>query len=135
MTFGNTYGIIAAVSHFYFTARSVMELLKNIQYGILNDCYGSLLTPYQSQMLHLYYDLDQSLAEVAGDLGITRQAAHDVIMRAVDKLERYEDKLGLVKKRATLLSLIDNLAQKVGLVSNEKLAQEINKIKAKAEEI
>ncbi len=112
-----------------------MELLKNVQYGMLNDFYGSLLTPYQSDMLHLYYDLDCSLAEIASELDITRQAAHDVIMRSVKKLEQYETKLGLVKKRGALIALLNELGEKLEKLSKQELRQELIKIKAKAEEI
>ncbi len=112
-----------------------MELLKNVQYGILNDFYGSLLTPYQSDILHLYYDLDNSLAEIAAELGISRQGTRDVIVRAVKKLEYYEEKLGLVKKRSMLLCLLDNLLAKLDKCSSYELGQELQKIKAKAEEI
>ena len=112
-----------------------MEQLKNVQYGMLNDFSGSLLTPYQSEMLHLYYDLDCSLAEIAADLDITRQAAHDVIMRSVKKLEQYEQKLGLVKKRSELLALLDMLSAKLDKLNKDELNQELIKIKAKAEEI
>lgn|SRR5690554_1586605 len=112
-----------------------MEITKNIYYGILNDFYGGLLTPYQSEMLHLYYDLDNSLAEIAEQRGITRQGAHDVIVRSGKKLEHFEQKLGLAGKRRLLIDLIDSLLAELHNLDNKQIEQELIAIKAKAEEI
>lgn len=135
MTYGNTLCNNQGVNYFYFTGKVRMELSKNIHYGILNDFYGDLLTPYQSEMLHLYYDLDNSLAEIAEDMSITRQGARDVIMRANKKLEQYEAKLGLAKKRGLLITMLDELMRKLNDLNKDEIMRELINIKAEAEEI
>lgn len=44
----------------------------------------------------ILYDL--SLAEIAENSGISRQAVRDVIVKAVEQLKFYEDKLGFSEK-------------------------------------
>lgn len=67
---------------------------------MLYDFYSSLLTGKQREFLELYYQHDLSLAEVAAESGISRQAVHDLLKRAVRTLESAEEKLGLVARFA-----------------------------------
>jgi predicted DNA-binding protein YlxM (UPF0122 family) len=66
--------------------------------GILADIYGSLLTKKQFDTLCLYLYEDCSLYEISEKMGITRQAAHDVIKRSLNLLEDYEEKLAIYSK-------------------------------------
>ena len=78
---------------------------KNLAYSVLLDFYGPVLTDKQRVILTEYYDEDLSLAEIAENLGITRQGVRDAIKHgeaALDELgemplppyihERLEDK-------------------------------------------
>ena len=65
---------------------------------MLFDFYGSLLTGRQSHVFILHYMEDYSLSEIGHELGITPQAVYDMLRRSVKLLERYESKLGLIKK-------------------------------------
>ena len=69
------------------------RLAQSVEMGTLIATYGYLLTEKQRAALHLYYDEDQSLAEIAGQFGVSRQNIHDLITRARQKLYRYEDAL------------------------------------------
>lgn len=62
----------------------------------LFDAYSALLTARQREVLELHYFQDLSLGEIAASWSTSRQAVHDVVRRALDRLERFEDKLGLV---------------------------------------
>ena len=64
----------------------------------LYDLYGPLLTPRQQEAVRLYYEQDLSLAEIASECGVSRQAVYDLLRRAEVALEKYEQKLGLLKK-------------------------------------
>ena len=55
---------------------------KNLAYSVLLDFYGPVLTDKQRVILTEYYDEDLSLAEIAENLGITRQGVRDGIKRA-----------------------------------------------------
>ena len=68
--------------------------------------YGALLTAKQRDTVAMYCDMDLSLAEVADEVGTTRQAVRDVIVRTVAVLENYEEKLGNVCLKAALLATL-----------------------------
>ncbi len=74
--------------------------------GELYAEYGSLLTDKQQQMLAMYCEMDLSLQEVAEEYGISRQAVRDSIVRAVNSLQLYESKLGNVRLKAELSTVL-----------------------------
>lgn len=65
---------------------------KNVQIGLLCDIYGELLTEKQQNVLDLYYNENLSLAEVAEEVGITRQAVKDSIAKGEKRLFRIRRK-------------------------------------------
>lgn len=80
----------------------------------LFDMYGGLLTEKQWLCLNLYFNDDLSLTEIAEELGVSRQAVHDLLKRVEQTLERYESRLKLLAKeeadRRQLQTVIDLLA-------------------------
>lgn len=82
-------------------------LEKKQRVNLLMDCYIDLLTEKQQNILDFYYHNDYSLAEVAEELDISRNAVYDTIKKAVQILEKYEDTLGLLDKHVKRLELID----------------------------
>ncbi len=71
---------------------------KDVTIGYLLDFYGELLTERKRQVLDLYYNCDLSLAEIADELGISRQAVRDLCARAGAELKKYEQKLKTAEK-------------------------------------
>lgn len=65
---------------------------KNVKIGLLCDIYGELLTKKQQNVLDLYYNENLSLAEVAEEVGITRQAVKDSIAKGEKRLFRFRGK-------------------------------------------
>lgn len=65
---------------------------------LLFDYYGEMLTERQKMCLDLRYNQDLSLAEIAGELGVSRQGVHDNIIRAEAHLQRMEEKTGCVRR-------------------------------------
>lgn len=61
---------------------------KNVQIAMLLDIYGEVLTEKQQDILDLYYNNNLSLAEIAEEVGITRQAVRDSIVKGEKKLFR-----------------------------------------------
>ena len=66
--------------------------------SLLLDFYGELLSERKQSVLALYYNEDFSLAEIAEDIGISRQGARELIKKAEEELRHLEEKLGLVAK-------------------------------------
>ena len=74
-----------------------MELEKTIQMNILFSFYGALLTDKQATYMAEYYEEDYTLAEIAANHDVSRQAIYDSIKRTEELLIEYEDKLQLIK--------------------------------------
>ncbi len=74
------------------------QLDHRLRVVLLLDFYGALLTEKQRQYLEYHFQNDLSLAEIAEEFGVTRQAVHDVLKRAEGVLEAYESRLGLVAR-------------------------------------
>lgn len=95
-----------------------MEVENSIKISILLEIYGKLLTEKQYDLLNDYYNNDLSLAEIAQNENITRQAVRDNLKKGEKRLFNYEEKLGIMRKIkmqeeqiANILSRINSLTQ------------------------
>ena len=70
---------------------------KNLKMACLLDFYGEVLTGRKQSVLSMYYNDDMSLAEIADEVGISRQGVRDLIKKAEEELTFFEEKLGLYK--------------------------------------
>ena len=75
-----------------------MEDLKREEIIELYDIYGSLLTDKQRTYFEDYYYMDLSLAEIAENYNISRNAIHDQLKRVNDALINFESNLHLQAK-------------------------------------
>ena len=69
-----------------------------VQMLLLFDYYGELLTPRQRMCIDLRYNQDLSFAEIAAELGISRQGVFDNISRAEARMAKMEEKTGCVRR-------------------------------------
>lgn len=74
------------------------KLAKNQRINVLLDIYENLLTDKQTEYMTEYYRNDLSLAEIAEEFNVSRNAVFDNIKKATASLEKYEKKLGLLNK-------------------------------------
>ncbi len=96
----------------------------------LFDVYAPLLNERQQEILSLYYNEDQSLAEIAENVGITRQGVRDCIVKSEALLLGYEKALRLYGKFSEISSELDALASMTGEKDgNGPLTQKISEIK------
>jgi predicted DNA-binding protein YlxM (UPF0122 family) len=70
------------------------RMMDAVEMLLLFDYYGEMLTERQRMCLDLRYNQDMSLAEIAQELGVSRQGVHDNIIRAEAHLENMEAKTG-----------------------------------------
>lgn len=86
---------------------------KVLRIALLYDLYGALLTAKQQRCLELHYLNDFSLAEIAAEFDVSRQAVHDILRRGEQILEEYEGKLGLAKRyedeQAAMIKVLGSL--------------------------
>lgn len=79
--------------------------------NLLYDIYGSLLTERQRDVLRLYYSFNLSLTEIAAEYGVSRQAVHDLIRRALMSIEGFEEKLKLYELYCFQVELLQQAAR------------------------
>ena len=88
---------------------------------ILFDYYGELLSEGQKNYFIDYYFNNLSLAEIAENFNVSRNAVSKELKLSVEKLNNYEDKLKLYSRDKKLRRLVDQ-------IENENLKEKINKI-------
>jgi predicted DNA-binding protein YlxM (UPF0122 family) len=71
---------------------------KDLSVAYLLDFYGDVLSDRKRAVLDDYYNNDLSLAEIAADLGISRQGVRELIKKAEEELNFYEQKLHLAQR-------------------------------------
>ena len=105
---------------------------------LLFDYYGDMLTERQRMCLDLRYNQDLSLAEIAEELGVSRQGVHDNITRAEAHLAKMEAKTGCVRRnlqsRQAMQAILD-VAKDLEQYPDEKIRDAIAKIAAIASSI
>lgn len=91
--------------------------MEPLEMTLLYDYYGDLLTERQRSCVDLRYNQDLSLAEIAQELGVSRQGVFDNLSRAEALLRNMEEKTGCVcralqarKAVSKILSAADQLA-------------------------
>ena len=87
---------------------------KDLAACTLIDHYGAMLTEHQRDIVTYYYFDDLSLAEIAENEGITREAVRDIIKRSLQQLGDMEQKLGFIAKTESVsaaVSLIRKAAE------------------------
>lgn len=79
-----------------------------VYYNELYDLYGELLTDKQREYFEDYYFRNLSYSEIGDSNGVSRNAAFKQVHIVTKKLDEYEEKLQLKKKRDSILKIIDN---------------------------
>ena len=90
---------------------------KNLSLSFLLDQYGSVLGERQRLMLDLYYNQDLSLAEIAAEVGISRQGVRDSIKKAEEELRFLEQNLHLHERTMAIEAAAQRLL--AGAASSE----------------
>ena len=85
----------------------MLEKLNEI--NALYDVYRGLLTDKQREYMALYYQEDLSLAEIADEFGVSRNAVHDNIRRTEKLLVGYEEKLKMYEKASARQAFYDKI--------------------------
>lgn len=86
----------------------------------LYDLYGAMLTEKQKIYFTLYYQEDFSLAEIAEEEDITRNAVYDNLKRTENILLSMEEKLNFHKRLMETKAELMGLAKKI-----EEIAENI----------
>ena len=88
-----------------------MEIEKTNRMNALFEFYAALLTDKQMNYIELYYADDYSLAEIAEEFGVSRQAVYDNIKRTEKILEDYEMKLHMYSDYIVRSQIFDQILE------------------------
>lgn len=80
-----------------------------LYYTMLFDLYGELLTSKQQDYFKDYYFNNLSLQEIAENYEITRNAIHNQLREAKEKLEHYDKVLQLSIKQQKVKEICDKI--------------------------
>ncbi|WP_347104047.1 putative DNA-binding protein [Streptococcus anginosus] len=89
-----------------------MEIEKTNRMNALFEFYAALLTDKQMNYIELYYADDYSLAEIAEEFQVSRQAVYDNIKRTEKILEDYEKKLHMYSDYIVRSQIFDQIMEK-----------------------
>ena len=78
---------------------------KNMRIAYLCDFYIDLFDAHSQGILRAYYEDDLSLAEIAEDVGISRQGVRHLIKKGEEQLDFFEARLGLAKRDEELFEI------------------------------
>ncbi len=81
-----------------------------VKYGKLFEVYGNLLSDDRQKIVSMYFEYNMTLAEIAKERNISRQAVLDAIDKSCQKLEELEAKLQIVKKNEKFADAIKDIA-------------------------
>lgn len=84
-------------------------MAKDLKLVILLDFYGGLLTEKQASALDGYYNQDLSLAEIAEEMGISRQGVMAFLKQGEKHLKSFEEKLGLASRFSEISSGLEEM--------------------------
>lgn len=98
-------------------------LEKNQHLIILYDLYSPLLTEKQRHYFELYYFDDLSLAEIAENEEVSRNAIFDTLKKVTNLLENYEKRLQLYERDQKVLKLLKELKEHTDPKGQEIIAQ------------
>lgn len=103
-----------------------------VKLSMLLEIYKNLITEKQRDVLNLYYNEDMSLAEIAEEFRISRQAVRDNIKNGEKNLINYEEKLKVFDKKTRMLEVFNNIDDEN--IDIKSLKKKLNKIKRILEE-
>lgn len=82
---------------------------KMLRRSMLFDYYGDLLNKKQRAVYEDTVLNDMSLNEIAEAQGTTKQAVSEVLKRCDERLEQYENCLGLIEKEEKIRKSLDGI--------------------------
>ena len=94
------------------------DIKKTVKVNRLLDIYGRLLTKQQFEIMADYYYMNLSLSEISSTRKISRTAVSDALKTSLEKLNNFEEKLGICRvfdknKSAKNQDLLNKLEEEI----------------------
>ena len=92
----------------------------NIDFVLLLDIYGGILSNGQREALDLRYNADLTLSEIAEEMGgISRQSVNDFIKKGEKRLLELERILGTAERHKSVTAKLSEIKSLVSELKNE----------------
>lgn len=101
------------------------QLQDFVKYGRLFDLYGGLLSADRQKIMSDYFEFNMTLAEIAQEKNISRQAVLDAIDKSCEKLKEFESVLQIYAKRNALRA---DLTELLNLAESKELKEKVEEI-------
>lgn len=101
---------------------------KNLYFSKLLDFYDFALKDRQKEVMDLYYNNDFSLAEIADNIGISKQGVRDVIKRAEQLLLNLDKNFNIVLKTEHSKESLEKIVNLCGLAKAASLKGEVENL-------
>lgn len=108
---------------------------KNMKIAYLFDFYADTLDEHVASVLQSYYEDDLSLAEIAAEVGISRQGIRHLIKKGEEQLSFLEEKLGLAKRHQELTEASASLLGLAERLENENRTEDAAELRRISEVI
>ena len=104
---------------------SKFQLQDFVEYGRLFDLYGDLLSADRQKIMSDYFEFNMTLAEIAQEKNISRQAVLDAIDKSCEKLKEFESVLQIYAKKNALRA---DLSELLNLAESKELKEKVEEI-------
>lgn len=104
---------------------SKIKLQDFVYIGKLLSSYRGLLSEDRQKIMSDYFEYNMTLAEIAQEKNISRQAVLDAIDKSCEKLKTTERVLKIVEKKEIIQ---DELLEISKLTSDKKIKEKVEKI-------
>lgn len=107
---------------------SKIDLQDFVEIGKLFEVYGAFLSSDRQKIMNSYFNYNMTLAEIAKEKNISRQAVLDAIDKSCEKLKEYEHILKVKSKTDMLLNELQNIRQIALEEKQEKIVEKVDEI-------
>lgn len=102
----------------------------NVDFVVLLDIYGGILSNGQREALDLRYNSDLTLSEIAEEMGgISRQSVNDFLRKGEKRLLELERLLGNAARFRAISCELDHVGELLGEMSEEFGGERISRLK------
>ncbi len=95
------------------------KILKKMRIKELMDVYPGLLTEKERYILKLFVKPNMTGASIARKLNVSRQAVHDHIQRALERMENCEKNVRFLRKRNARIKYLKELNKKLSALQDK----------------
>lgn len=108
----------------------------DIDFVVLLDIYGGILSKGQREALDLRFNSDLTLSEIAEEMGgISRQSVNDFIQKGKRRLLTIEEAVGVEKRRKSTAAKLAEIKTTVAGLKNEYNDERFTKLEKALNEL